>query len=228
LRWATFSRFATANSRCCAPSCEVAADAPALGVGRLDDPRPRASQRRRLVAALELRRRARGEDPHRLDVLLTGPHRAGVHHGDVAEVGAVGGAQADREVALEAHVDRRLRLREAPRQLLRERDDRPLHDERARLAARVVLERFVHPAARVPAADDAHMLSGRVVGLGDERELRVERQRDVADEAAKELVADGSGGALGDRAEQIPAAEPRSGLIGVDGRWHEPAPRLRC
>jgi len=180
------------------------------------------------VAALELRRRARGEDPHRLDVLVPGPHRARVHHGDVAEVRAVRGAQADREVALKPHVDRRLRLGEARRQRLREGDDGALHDERARLAAGVVREGLVHPVAGVPAADDPHVLSGRVVGLGDEGELRVERERDVPDEPAKELVPDGSGGALADRAQQIPAAEPRSGLIGVDGRWHEPAPRLRC
>ena len=207
---------------------QVAPDAPALGVGGLDHTRARAPQRRRLMAALELGRRPRREDPHRGDVVVAGLHRPRVHHGHVAEVRAVGGAQADREVALEAHVDRRLGLREALRQRLRERDDRLLDDERARLAARVVLERLVHPVAVVPAAEHPHVLAVGVGGLGDEGELRVERQRDVADQAAKELVADRARGALGDGAKQVAAAEPRVGLVGVDERRHEPATRHRC
>jgi hypothetical protein len=69
-------------------------------------------------------------------------HRTSVHHGQMAEMGGIGGTKADRQITLEAHVDRRLGRREATRQRLRERDDRLLYDERARLAVRVVLERL--------------------------------------------------------------------------------------
>ena len=190
---------------------QVAADAPALGIGGLDHARARASQRGRLLATLELGRRPRREDAHRGDVVVLGRHRPSVHHGHVAEMRAVGRAQADREVALEAHVDRRLGLGEALRQRLRERDDRPLHDQRARLAARVVLERLVHPVALVPAAHHPHVLARRVRGLCDEGELRAERQRDVTDQAAKELVPDRTRGSLGNGAKQVPAAELHAG-----------------
>jgi hypothetical protein len=112
-------------------------------------------------------------------------------------------AQADREVALEAHLDRRSGLREALRQRLRERDDRLLDDQRARLAAGVVLERLGEPVPVVPAAHHADVLAGRVRGLGDERELRVERQRDVPDKATKELVSDSTCRSFGNCAEQV-------------------------
>jgi hypothetical protein len=98
----------------------------------------------------------------------------------------------------------------------------------ARLAVRVVLERLVHPVSAVPAADHADMLSGGVRGLRDEGELRVERERDVTNQATQELVADRAGGALGKGAEQVPVAEPRTGLIGVERGRHEPATRHRC
>ena len=162
LSWASLEQVPDRHQPLLRAVVQIAADAPALRVGGLDHARARALQRGRLLAALELGRRPRREDAHGGDVIVPGRHRAGVHHGHVAEVRAVGGAQADREVALEAHLDRRLGLREARRQRLRERDDRPLHDERARLAVRVVLERLVHPVAVVPAADHAHVLS---VGL---------------------------------------------------------------
>ena len=73
-----------------------------------------------------------------------------------------------------------------------------------------------------------HVLARRVRRLRDERELRVERQRDVADQAAEELVADRTRGSLGNGAKQIPAAEPRAGPVDVDVRRHEPAPARRC
>ena len=60
-------------------------------------------------------------------------------------------------------------------------------------------------------------------GLRDERELRVERQRDVADKAAKELVSDRTCGSFGNGAEQVPAAEPRAGAVDVYVR-HESLP----
>ena len=138
---------------------QVAPDAPAFGIGSVDHACPRAPQRGGLMATLELGRRPRREDAHRGDRIVSGPHRSRVHDGHVAEVRAVGGTQADREVALEAHLDRRLGLREAPRQLLRERDDRVFHDECARLALRVVLQRLVHPVAVVPAADHTDVLA---------------------------------------------------------------------
>jgi hypothetical protein len=142
----------------------------------------------------------------------------------VTEVRAVGGPQADREVALETHVDRRLGLREEPRQRLRERHDRLVDDERARLALRVVLEWLGHPVAVVPAADHPHVSAVGIARLGDEGELRVERQRDVTDQAAKELVADRARGPFGNDAEQVPAAEARVGLVGVDVKRHDPLP----
>jgi hypothetical protein len=180
------------------------------------------------MAALELRRRAGGEDAHRRDVVVAGRHRIRVHHGHVAEVRAVGRAQADREVALEAHLDRRLRLREALRERGGERDDRLLDHQGARLALGVVLERLAQPVARVPAADHGHVRAGRVRGLGDEGELRVERQRDVTDEAAQELVPDRPRGPFGHGAQQLPAAQARSRPLGVDERRHVPPARDEC
>ena len=96
------------------------------------------------------------------------------------------------------------------------------------LPSRVVLERLVHPVAVVPAADHPDVLAVGLGGLGDEGELRVERERDVTDEAAKELVADRARGPLGDRAKQIPAAETRAGLVCVGERRHDPLPAHRC
>jgi hypothetical protein len=59
------------------------------------------------------------------------------------------------------------------------------------------------------------VLSAGVRGLGDERELRVERHREVTDEALEELVADRARGPFGDSAKQVP----------VYVRRHEPANR---
>jgi hypothetical protein len=167
------------------------------------------------MAALELGRGPRREDPHGGDIVVLGRHRPRVHHGQVAEVRAIGRAQADREIALEAHLDRRVGLGKERRQRFRERDDRPLHDQRARLAARVVLEGLVEPVALVPAAHP-HVLSARVRGLSDERELRVERKTDVAHQAAQELLSDHAGGSLGNRAKQVPATDGRTRRLGVD------------
>ena len=92
------------------------------------------------------------------------------------------------------------------------------------LPSRVVLEWLAHPVALEPAADHLHVRPGRVRRLGDERELRVERQRDVMDQAAQELVANRARGSLGNGAEQVPAAEPRAGTVDVDVGRHEPVP----
>ena len=186
---------------------EVAPDPAALGVGRLDHPSAGLLQRTRLVAALELGGGAGGEDPQGGDVLLAGLHRAGVEHGDVAEVHVLGGAQADREVALEAELDCRRVVREALGQRLRERHPRVLGDDGAGLALGVVLERLVHEGAVVPADERAHVLSGGIVGLGDQDELGRERLGDVAGEAAQELLAHRARGACGDRGEQLLPAE---------------------
>ena len=62
-----------------------------------------------------------------------------------------------------------------------------------------------------------------VAGLCDEGELRVERQRDVTDQATQELVPDRTRGPFGDRAKQVPAAKTRIGLVCMDRRRHEPA-----
>jgi hypothetical protein len=96
-----------------------------------------------------------------------------------------------------------------------------LDDQRARLAVRVVLERLIDPVAVVPAVDDAHVLAVRLDGLRDESQLRVERERDVTHQAAKELVADGARRPLGHRAEQIAAAEPHMSLVGGGERRHD-------
>jgi len=207
---------------------QIAPYAPALGIGGVDHTCSRAPQRGRLTATLELGRRLRGGAAHRGDVIVFGPHRPRVHDAHMAEVCAVGGSQADREVALETHVNRRLGLRKAPGQRLRERDDRLVHDERARLAARVVLEWLVDPVAVIPAADHPYVLAVGLGGLCDEGELRIERERDVTDQAAKELVADRTRCPLGDSAKQVPAAKARIGLVCVGERRHEPATRHRC
>ena len=205
---------------------QVAADPPALRIGGFDDPRARVPQCSLLMATLELGRGPRREDAHRGDVIVSCLHGSRVHHGHMAQVGAVGGAQADREVALETHVDRRLGLGEARGQRVRERDDRLVHDERAGLAVRVVLERLVHPVAVVPAADHPYVLARGVRGLGDEGELRVERQRDVTDQPANELVTDRTSGSLGHCAKQIAVADSRATRVDVGRRRHEPPTRL--
>ena len=63
-----------------------------------------------------------------------------------------------------------------------------------------------------------------IAGLRDEGELRVERQRDMTDQTAKELVADRARGPFGNGAKQVPAAEARVGLVGVDVKRHDPLP----
>ena len=199
---------------------QIAADTPALGIGGLDDTCTRVPQRGGLTATLELGRRSRREDTHRGDIIVRGLHRPRVHHRHMTEVRAIGSAQANREVALKAHVDRRLGLWEARRELLRKRDDRSLHDERARLAAGVVLEWLLHPIAVEPAAEHPHVLPVRVGGLCDEGELGPERERDVADQAAKELVSDRTRGALGNGAKQVPAAGPCIAVVDVGERRH--------
>ena len=98
----------------------------------------------------------------------------------------------------------------------RERDDLLVDDERAGLAVGVVLEGLRHPVAVVPAADHPDVLSVGLGGLCDEGELRVERHRDMTDEAAKELVADRARRPLGDSAQQIAAAKTRAGLVCSD------------
>ena len=133
---------------------QVAPDAAALGVGRLDHAGARRPQRRRLCAPLELRAGARGEDPQDGDVLGLGLHALRVEHGEVAEVGVLRVAQAHREVALEPHLDRAPVLGEVLHQALGEGDERLARDERARLAGRVVLERLLDRRAVVPARDD--------------------------------------------------------------------------
>ena len=74
---------------------QVTTDAPALGIGGLDHARARALQRGSLLETLELGGRPRREDAHRGDVVVLGRHRPSVHHGHVAEVRAVGRAQAE-------------------------------------------------------------------------------------------------------------------------------------
>ena len=68
------------------------------------------------------------------------------------------------------------------------------------------------------------MLPARVRCLRDERELRIERQRHVTDQAAEELVPDRTRGSLGNGAEQVPARESRTGEVDVNVRRHEPVP----
>ena len=70
------------------------------------------------------------------------------------------------------------------------------------------------------------MPSAGITGLGDERKLRVEGQRDVTDEAVKELVSDGTCRSLRNRAEQIPAARSRLGPMSVDVRRQKPLPGI--
>jgi hypothetical protein len=71
------------------------------------------------------------------------------------------------------------------------------------------------------------VVSGGITRLCDERELRVERQGDVTDQAAKELVSDRTGGSLRNGAEQIPAAGSRTGALSLDVRRQEAPPRRR-
>ena len=124
---------------------EVAPDAAALGVGRLDHPRARLLERARLVAPLELRGRAGGEDPQRGDVLLARPPSDAASSTAMwPRCTSVGGAQADREVALEPELDRGRSFGEALGQRLRERHPRVLGDH-ARRACRRCRTRTARP-----------------------------------------------------------------------------------
>ena len=147
----TRSRFETASSRCWAPSWRSRPTRrrswSAASITRARD----SVERARLVAPLELGRRAGREDPQRRGVLLARLHRPRVEHREVPEVHAVRGLQADREVALQPEVDRDLGLREALGQRLGERHPRVVGDDRARRAGGVVLERLVDERAVVPA-----------------------------------------------------------------------------
>ena len=69
------------------------------------------------------------------------------------------------------------------------------------------------------------MLPARIRGFGDERELRVECDRDVTNQAAKELVAHRTRSSLGNRTQQVPTAESGTPPIGVELRRHEPLPK---
>ena len=89
---ATRRRFETATQPLLRAVVEVAPEAAPLGVGRLDHTRARLLERARLVAPLELRGGAGGEDPQGGDVLLARLHRPRVEHRDVAEVHVLGGA----------------------------------------------------------------------------------------------------------------------------------------
>ena len=195
---------------------QVAPDAAALLVGRLDDPRAGFRQRARLVAPLELRRGARREDPQRRGVLLARLHWLRVEHRDVPEVHVLGGAQADRDVALQAEVDRDLGAREALLQRLRERHPRVVGHDRARRAGGVVLERLLDERAVVPGGERGHVHAGGVGGLADQHHLGRERLRDIAGQAAQELVADRTRGALGNRRQELVTSKPTGGK----GRGH--------
>jgi hypothetical protein len=200
---------------------EVAPDPLPLGVRRLDHALARRLEGGGLPAPLELGGRARGEDAQRGDVVVVGLHRPGVEHGHMPEVRPVRGAQADREVALEAHLDRRYVLGKVFRERFRERDERVLDRQCAGLALGVVFDRLVPVDAVVPRCEDPHMCAVGLGGLGDEHELGAEGLGDVAHETAQELVADRAGGALGDRPQKVAAAKARSGIVNSDGHRHK-------
>ena len=160
---------------------EVAPDAAALGVGRLDHPRARLLERARLVAPLELRGRARGEDPQRRGVLLARPPSGACR----APRGGRGGrrrrsAGRPRGSSARPSLTAERVVREALGQRLRERHPRVVGDHRARRAGGVVLERLLHEGAVVPADERAHVHAGGVVRLGDQDHLGRERLGDVA------------------------------------------------
>jgi hypothetical protein len=137
-------------------------------------------------------------------------------HPEVAEADPVRAAQRDREVALEVlAADQRAAGAEALARPLRQRDDAVLVGELARRAREQVLGALGEPgAAARPGRDDAGGLR-RVLGrLGDERELGVERLGDVVDEGAQERLADDSGGAGGDGAQQVTAFGGGCGVRG--------------
>ena len=72
----------------------------------------------------------------------------------------------------------------------------------------------------------AYVLAVGRARLCDEGELRAERQRYVTDQATQELVTDRTRGPFGHRAQQVPAAKTRIGLVCMDRRRHDPLPGI--
>ena len=114
-------------------------------------------------SALELRGAREAKTRSAAILVVVGLHGARVEDREVPEVGAVRGAQAHGEVAVQAHVDGGLVVGEALHERVRHRDDGALGDERARRAVGVVLERLRHGRAVVPAGEHPDVHAVRVV-----------------------------------------------------------------
>ena len=195
--------------------------------GLLVDERPQPG----LVAAppLELGRGARGEDPQRGELLLVGVQRRPGQHAEVADVPAVEAPQRHREVAVQAHLDDHLVAGKRSRTPDRVRDQIAVADLGARRALEAVLHRLGEPAA-LPAGEEPRVVAVLGDDLGDERDVRAERQRGVLDETLEELLADRSCGPLGEEPEEVlvlggdrhgrptlPMGQPSGGCSGLTG-----------
>ena len=107
-RSARSSAWPSTTSRCCAPSCRSrpirrrSSSAACTARARRDDLVRASAQRALVAAALELGGGPGGEDLQRLQLARRGSSGAERDHADVADRAAVGAAQRDREVAVEA------------------------------------------------------------------------------------------------------------------------------
>ncbi len=207
------------------PVVQVAPDPAALlvggvhGAGAARDHLVRARPQRALVAAaVELGGRAGGEDLQRVQLARLRVHRAGRHEADVADGAAVGAAQRDRQVAVEAvRVEERV-VRIAPA--------RAVADEQqvARvgvLAGRAPQQELValaqlHPG-HVGGGDRARVARPVLDQLRDERDVGLQRVLELVHEPAQEGGADDQRGAGGEAAEQVALAD--LGGRGGHGTW---------
>ena len=187
---ATRSRFETASSRCCAPSWRSrptrrrSASAASITRAR-DSSSARAWLRRSSSAdarAAKIRSAATSSS--------LGLHRARVEHREVAEVHVLGGAQADREVALEARARppacRPGSARSAPP------GTRPTGSSVMTAHGWPAVSYSNGSSMKAPSYQQTSardVLAGGVVRLGDQDQLGRERLGDVAGEAAQELLA---------------------------------------
>jgi hypothetical protein len=190
---------------------QVAPDAPALVVGGLHHARAgrrdlglALAQGDLVTAAVDLGRRARGEDGQRGDLVVARVDAAAGEHADVAEVGAADAAHGEREVGLEV-----LAADDRPRgkvgaDAVRDDDHVLFEHLLADRPGERVLGALGEPRGpAVPGGDDAHPPRAVIDRLGHERELGVERFGDVVDERAQERLADDPGRPRRDGPEEV-------------------------
>ena len=211
---------------------EVAPDAPALLVGRLDDPHARGrdlglagAQRDLVAAALDLRGGAGAEDRQRGALVHVGLQAPARLDADVADLRARAAAHRHGEVGVQAVADGEVVVGEARDGALGEAHEVVLDDQRARRALDAELEALVQVVAVVADRQHAGALGRVAEHLGHERHLGGEGLGELARERAEEGLARHRGRPGRDRAQQVAAAAGR--VVGF-GCWEARAGRTRC